>query len=406
MTQIYFWILIGIMLIGSVLLFVLPIVKKEKQEDAEQVSRDALNKAFYRERMLEIDEETTEGLVEDKEELALELKQSLLEDIPQGSKNTLKATSSLPLVPGIILFVVLVLGIYLTVGNYDKVVQWQETAARLPELSSRMMADGDDPMSDEEMTSLILALRTQLQKTPDDAMGWLLLGRLALANRDMMTAEGAMAKAYQLLPNDPDVVLGYAQSLMLTGDESNAVAARGLLKGLIKQDHANLQALSLLAFDAFERASYEEAKGAWLTMKQLLAPTDPRHSMLDRSIAKVDSLLNQGQGQSVTVSISLDPSIKLPSEGVLFVSAHSADGAPVPIAAKRLPLTQFPLEIELTDADSMIPERVLSSLSSFMLKARIDLDGDLITKDGYLGESQTVLLGEKTHISIDKKATN
>lgn len=406
MTQIYFWILIGIMLIGSVLLFVLPIVKKEKQEDAEQVSRDALNKAFYRDRMLEIDEETTEGLVEDKEELALELKQSLLEDIPQGSKNTLKATSSLPLVPGIILFVVLVLGIYLTVGNYDKVVQWQETAARLPELSSRMMADGDDPMSDEEMTSLILALRTQLQKTPDDAMGWLLLGRLALANRDMMTAEGAMAKAYQLLPNDPDVVLGYAQSLMLTGDESNAVAARGLLKGLIKQDHANLQALSLLAFDAFERASYEEAKGAWLTMKQLLAPTDPRHSMLDRSIAKVDSLLNQGQGQSVTVSISLDPSIKLPSEGVLFVSAHSADGAPVPIAAKRLPLTQFPLEIELTDADSMIPERVLSSLSSFMLKARIDLDGDLITKDGYLGESQTVLLGEKTHISIDKKATN
>ncbi len=404
MTQLYFWILIAFMLIGSVLLFVLPIVRKEKSKVTEQVSRDALNKAFYRERMLELDEETTEGLIENKEELALELKQSLLEDIPQNSKDPAKMNSSLPLIPGVILFVVLVLGIYLTIGNFSKVVHWQETAARLPELSSRMMADSDDPMSDEEMTDLILALRTQLQKTPNDAMGWLLLGRIALANRDMMTAEGAMAKAYQLLPSDPDVILGYAQSLMLTGDDSNAVMARGLLKGLIKEDHANLQALSLLAFDAFERASYEEAKGAWLSMKQLLAPTDPRHSMLDRSIAKVDSLLNQGQGQSVTVNISLDPSIKLPTEGVLFVSAHSADGAPVPIAAKRLPLTQFPLEIELTDADSMIPERVLSSLPSFMLKARIDLDGDLITKDGYLGESQTVLLGEKTHISINKKA--
>ncbi len=404
MTQLYFWILIGLMLIGSVLLFVLPIARKEKTKVTEQVSRDALNKAFYRERMLELDEETTEGLIENKEELALELKQSLLEDIPQSSKDPAKVNSSLPLIPGVILFVVLVLGIYLTIGNFSKVVHWQETAARLPELSSRMMADSDDPMSDEEMTDLILALRTQLQKTPNDAMGWLLLGRIALANRDMMTAEGAMAKAYQLLPSDPDVILGYAQSLMLTGDDSNAVMARGLLKGLIKEDHANLQALSLLAFDAFERASYEEAKGAWLSMKQLLASTDPRHSMLDRSIAKVDSLLNQGQGQSVTVNISLDPSIKLPTEGVLFVSAHSADGAPVPIAAKRLPLTQFPLEIELTDADSMIPERVLSSLPSFMLKARIDLDGDLITKDGYLGESQTVLLGEKTHISINKKA--
>ncbi len=404
MTQIYFWILIGLMLLGSVLLFVLPIIRKEKSEVTEQVSRDALNKAFYRERMLELDEETTEGLVENKEELALELKQSLLEDIPQSSKETPKASSSLPLIPGVIFLVVFVLGTYLAVGNYGKVLHWQETAARLPELSSRMMADSDEPMSDEEMTSLILALRTQLQKTPNDAMGWLLLGRIALANRDMMTAEGAMAKAYQLLPNDPDVALGYAQSLLLTADESNAATARRLLNHLIKQDHANLQALSLFAFDAFERASYEEAKGAWLSMKLLLEPTDPRHLMLERSIAKVDSLLNQGQGQSVTVSISLDPSIKLPTEGVLFVSAHSADGAPVPIAAKRLPITQFPLEIELTDADSMIPERALSSLSSFMLKARIDLDGDLITRDGYFGESQTVLLGEKTHISIDKKA--
>ncbi len=404
MTEIHFWFLAGLMLLGSVFLFVLPMIKKAKQETSEKISRDELNKAFYRERIAELEEEAKEGLVENQDELALELKQSLLDDIPKTQPHELQSTVLMPLTAGIILFIGIVFGVYFFVGNVEKVTYWQETAARLPALSARMMADQQDPMSDQEMADMILALRTQLQKTPDDAMGWLLLGRIALANRDIATAEGAMAKSYRLMPQDSDVILGYAQSLMLTGDEVNADTARNLLNTLVKQNHGDIQALSLLAFDAFEQGAYAKAKEAWSTMKQFLNETDPRHKMLDRSIAKVDSLLNKDQthAQSVNVIISIAPDVVLPTDGVLFISAHSADGAPMPIAAKRLPLPQFPIEIELTDADSMIPERLLSSQRDLMLKARIDLDGDLITKEGFYGESQPISLGGETEIQIKK----
>lgn len=403
MTEMWFWLITAVMLIVSVALFVLPIYRGKDQDEA--ASRDELNKAFFRDRMAELNEEAEEGLVENQSELAVELKQSLLDDIPAADKQATQHRVSLAmLLPGVLILILMSYALYNMMGNYSKVVAWQETAARLPELSSRLMSDSADPMTDEEMTDMTLALRTRLQQTPDDAMGWLLLGRIGLANRDIQTAEGAMAKAFKLAPENGDIKLGYAQSLMLSGDEQNANVARGLLREVIAEDHTNLQAFSLLAFDAFERGEFEQAIASWSTMKQMLPANDPRITMLDRSIARAQAQLGAGQGQSVSVNISLDNSVQLPEQGVLIVSVHSADGAPMPVAAKRLPLNQFPIKVELTDADSMIPERLMSSLPEVLVRARIDNDGNVMTKDGdWFGESQPFELGGSADIVVNQK---
>ncbi|WP_325891999.1 c-type cytochrome biogenesis protein CcmI [Grimontia sp. NTOU-MAR1] len=403
MTEMWFWLITALMIVVSVGLFVLPIYRGKEQDEA--ASRDELNKAFFRDRMEELNEEADEGLVENQNELAVELKQSLLDDIPASEKSaTQSKVPFVVLVPGILIMIAMSYGLYNTMGNYREVVSWQETASRLPELSRRLMSDSNEPMTDEEMADLTLSLRTKLQQTPDDAMGWLLLGRIGLANRDVQTAEGAMAKAYNLMPGDSDVKLGYAQSLMLSGDEQNSNTARNLLREVIKADHGNLQAFSLLAFDAFERGAYEEAVAAWSTMKQLLPADDPRITMLERSIQRAEAQIGAGEGQSVSVTISLDDQVQLPSEGVLIVSVHSADGAPMPVAAKRIPLSQFPVEVELTDADSMIPERLLSSLPEVMVKARIDNDGNVMTRDGdWFGETVPFELGGSSQLVINQK---
>ncbi|EOD80154.1 Cytochrome c heme lyase subunit CcmH [Grimontia indica] len=403
MTEMWFWLITALMMVVSVGLFVLPIYRGKEQDEA--ASRDELNKAFFRDRMEELNEEAEEGLVENQNELAVELKQSLLDDIPANEKSaTQSKVPFVVLVPGILIMVLMSYGLYDTMGNYREVVSWQETASRLPDLSRRLMSDTNEPMTDQEMAELTLSLRTKLQQTPDDAMGWLLLGRIGLANRDVQTAEGAMAKAYNLMPDDSDVKLGYAQSLMLSGDEQNSNTARNLLREVIRVDHGNLQAFSLLAFDAFERGAYEEAVAAWSTMKQLLPADDPRISMLDRSIQRAEAQMGAGEGQSVSVTISLDEQVQLPSEGVLIVSVHSADGAPMPVAAKRLPLSRFPVEVELTDADSMIPERLMSSLPEVMVKARIDNDGNVMTRDGdWFGETDPFELGGSSQLVINQK---
>ncbi|MGR5542546.1 tetratricopeptide repeat protein, partial [Vibrio campbellii] len=92
---------------------------------------------------------------------------------------------------------------------------------------------------------LTLALRTRLHYQPDDSTGWLLLGRIGLANRDVETSIGAMKKAFRLEPDNDDVKLGYAQALMLSQDDMDQETARVLLAELMQQEYVDLRVVSL-----------------------------------------------------------------------------------------------------------------------------------------------------------------
>lgn len=402
MSELWFWIITAFMLLISIAIFVVPIYFAKDQN--EIASRDALNKAFFRDRMQELNHEEEEGLIQNKADLAVELKQALLDDIVITQNKTSKQSlSALMLLPGVLILIGLSYVTYNIYGSHRDVVIWQETLARLPDLSVKLMSDAQSEMTEQEMNDLTLSLRTQLQRTPKDGMGWLLLGRVALSNRDIQTAVAAMEKSYRLLPGDPDVMIGYAQALMLSGDEGNVGTARELLSKVIKKNHGNLQAFSLLAFEAFERGSFEEAIAAWTTMEKLMPLDDPRRSMIKRSIERAKKQMNVNTGETVSVVISLDPKVTIPQNGVLFVSVHSADGAPMPIAAKKLRLDKFPVHVDLNDQDSMLPERLLSSLSKVLVKARIDSDGNVMTKEGdWFGESLPFAMGESSQIVINQ----
>ncbi len=177
----------------------------------------SLTKRSIKTAYLELAEETDEGLVESQDDLISDLKQSLLDDIPGDKKQKETHVSPIAvLIPSVILTVVLSYGLYYKFGASQDVVKWQEVNDNLPELSKKLMSAASEPLSDDEMADLSLALRTRLHYQPEDSTGWLLLGRIALANRDVTTSIDAMEKAYKLEPKDPDVQLGYAQALMLS----------------------------------------------------------------------------------------------------------------------------------------------------------------------------------------------
>ncbi|WP_305403335.1 c-type cytochrome biogenesis protein CcmI [Photobacterium leiognathi] len=428
-----FWIITAVLVLIAMAFFAIPMLYGKEYDDV--ASRDELNKAFFKDRIHELENESEEGLVENRQELVSELQQSLLDDLPQGEAKKSVHVSPAMLLPGIILIVGICYGMYASVGGIKKVEDWHDAVNRLPELSKRLLGDNaaNEPLSDQDMADLTLALRTKLHDDGDDPMGWLLLGRIAMSNRDGETAEMAMKRAYDLNPMDSDIQLGYAQSLMLSGKPGASDTARQLLRTVIKHDHTNTQALSLLAFDAFEQNQFKQAIAYWTMMKKLIGPNDSRGSMLDRSIERAQSRLDadnkamaivNGAGaadavkadaapkadveqakQQVTATISLAPDVVMPKQGDIIISVHSANGAPMPIAAVKLPLTtKFPLTITLTDKDSMMPQRKLSSLSEMLIRARIDSDGNVMTKQGdWYGESQKVMLGGDTKVLINKQ---
>ncbi|MBY8067457.1 c-type cytochrome biogenesis protein CcmI [Vibrio fluvialis] len=403
-----FWISTLILVAIACVFIAIPLIQKKANNDT--VLRDELNKAFYKDRLNELQEETAEGLVDNQQDLIADLKQSLLDDIPPDKQATQQSQVSTlaVLVPSVLLVVLLSYGMYAKFGNYDKVEHWQQVSADLPQLTRKLMAPQGQgvELTDQEMEDLTLSLRSRLYYQPEDSTGWLLLGRIAMANRDMQTAIGAMKHAYALEPQDGDIQLGYAQALMLSDDEMDQTQARSILQRLAKRDYVDLRVYSLLAFDAFERADYPSAIQYWGLMQKMIGPNDSRYEMLTRSIDSAKRKMGEGvvEGKSVSVTISLADNVVLPQNAVLIVSVHSADGAPMPIAAARYPLSNFPRTVVLDDNNSMMQGRKLSDLSTLMVRVRIDTDGNVSTKDGdWFGESQPVNLGEPVEVVINKQ---
>ncbi|MEZ9177203.1 c-type cytochrome biogenesis protein CcmI [Vibrio kanaloae] len=402
-----FWISTIILSLAAIFLIVLSFINKKANND--EMLRDELNKAFYKDRLVELEVEAEEGLVDNQQELIADLKQSLLDDVPaQEEMKKTKISTLGVVVPSIILVVVVTYGMYFKFGALDKVQHWQEVSSNLPELSKKLMSSEGDALTDDELEDLTLALRTRLHYQPKDSTGWLLLGRIALANRDAETAKDSMERAYKLEPKNEDVQLGFAQALMLSPDEADQNQARLILSRLIQNDYVDLRVFSLLAFDAFERQDYPGAVKYWSIMQQMIGPQDSRYEMLSRSIEsaqkKMGNAMGVYQGKSVAVTLEISGDVNADPNSVLVVSIHRADGSPMPVAAARYPLGTFPRTVVLDDGNSMLEGQKLSSLETLMVRARLDTDGNVSTRDGdWYGESEVVELGAPVTIDINKQ---
>ncbi|MEZ8943387.1 c-type cytochrome biogenesis protein CcmI [Vibrio sp. 10N.247.311.12] len=402
-----FWISTIVLSLAAILMIVLPFLNKKENND--EVLRDELNKAFYKDRLVELEVEAEEGLVDNQQELIADLKQSLLDDVPTQEKIKRTQISTLGVVvPSVILVLVVTYGMYFKFGALDKVQHWQEVSSNLPELSKKLMSSEGGALTDDELEDLTLALRTRLHYQPKDSTGWLLLGRIALANRDAETAKDSMERAYKLEPKNEDVQLGFAQALMLSPDEADQNQARLILSRLIQNDYVDLRVFSLLAFDAFERQDYPGAVKYWSIMQQMIGPQDSRYEMLSRSIEstqkKMGDTMGVDQGKTVAVTLDLSADVNADPNSVLIVSVHRADGSPMPIAAARYPLGTFPRTVVLDDGNSMLEGQKLSSLETLMVRARLDTDGNVSTREGdWYGESEVVELGAPVTIDINKQ---
>jgi len=401
-----FWISSIVLIALSGVLVALPFIKKKENND--EALRDELNKALYKDRLSELEEETEEGLVADQQELIDDLKQSLLDDIP--SEKPLPENTQLNpwtvIIPSMLLTIGLSYGLYAKFGAAEDVQQWQQVTANLPALSKKLMSPEGASLSDDEMQDLTLALRTRLHYEPSDSTGWLLLGRIALANRDIETAIGAMDKAYNLKPDDPDIMLGYAQSLMMSQEEVDQDTARATLGKLVQRNYMDVRVFSLLAFDAYERKDFAAAVRYWSIMQQMIGPQDERYEMLARSIENAQKQMGvtAADGKAVSVTIDLAPQVTANPNAALIVSVHRADGSPMPVAAARYPLGSFPRTVVLDDGNSMMQGQKLSQLEEYLVRVRVDNDGNVATKEGdWYGESQAAKMGQAVDVTVNSQ---
>ncbi|MGL5291994.1 MAG: c-type cytochrome biogenesis protein CcmI [Vibrionaceae bacterium] len=414
MSELAFWLTSAALIIIAIAVVIFFSVSE--QGPAKNISSSALNKKLYLDRSVELAKEEKKGIISSKNELLPELQKNLLFDITikpvskpfrDSSRNVVWVTFSA------IAVLLVSYGVYFQLGGLPKLAQWRFADQRFPELMQRLNAG--EELSDQEQQIFALGLRSSLVSNPDDAQGWLLLGKTLLFNHDWQSFDLAVSKAYALLPNDEEIRLRYAQALLSRKDTNSHALAYGLLDELQQlSGEMGLQALSLLALDAYERARFKGAAFYWQKMQQRLEPHDPRIATLEQSIARAKFQCLEQQElpiSSVTVKIEPGADIFVPLEkageakrGDLIVTVHESVDSPMPIATKKLPI-KLPVSVTFTDLDTdNLSAKRLSDFQQIVIRARIDVDGNMKTRSGdWFGVSRPLLLGTSQVIVIDQK---
>ncbi|HEJ8020775.1 TPA: c-type cytochrome biogenesis protein CcmI [Serratia liquefaciens] len=394
-----FWLIIIVLLVGAAALLVVPAMRHSGKSTA--ASRDTLNKAFYQDRLHELEQDEQQGVVAERPELVKELQQNLLNDIPGQQDTQEKPINRWALVPGVALLVVVTLGFYLKTGGLAQVLDWQQVEAQMPDLRARVANERAQPLSMEEIARLGLGLRTALQQDDRNINDWMMLGRVGMALNNATTATQAFAHAYQLDPNSLEVRLGYAEVLTRSNDPEDNKQATQMLRKMIAEDHTNMRVLSLLAFNAFEQGDFKQAIGAWQVMLKLLPANDQRAEVIKRSIEQAKTQAGE-ETVKLGINVTLSPQAMnaLPQQGTLVISV--TDGTnPVPVAVKQLPLSRFPLSFSLDDSNAMMPERLLSAQHQVKVRVRISQDGLATPQAGdWFGESALQNFSGKEQIDV------
>ena len=409
-----FWLLCILLLVIASLSLIVPVLKNRQVIEAD---RDSLNKTLYRGRVKEIEQDVDQGLVAEQAAVLSELQHNLLEDVVETKTKARQVNLPLLLVPGVLLFFGLCIGLYVQYGAGKQVSHWQQVMENYQTLQQKMTMPNGEAPSKQEVDDYMLALRTHLASQPTDAKGWLMLGRLAFALRDGQLAQDALKKAYQLSPTDSDIRIAYAQALLQSEDALHLKLAENLIIATVGLEPDNLQALSVYAFMALQQNDFENAIVRWRNMQTFLEPGSERFTMLESSIAYAQKQLadaakvtEKPEADTATpkyqVKVDLGKEVELPKAGYLFVFAQMVNGPAMPLAAKKLPLSEFPATVVLSDADAMMPELKLSQQSEFIIKARISVDENVAVAAGeWKGESTVIKAGqnETIEITINKK---
>ncbi|MDX2319292.1 MAG: c-type cytochrome biogenesis protein CcmI [Moritella sp.] len=407
-----FWIVSILLVIVAALAFVIPVTGESKLTGG---TRDQLNKDLYKSRVSELADDEDQGLLDNSEEFIDEMQRGLLDDVVDEKAVAVnKANSPLIWISGLVFLVVFSVSVYLTLGASAKVSDWQDVYARLPELTNRVMNEGDK-VTDQEIADFKLALSTKMMAEPDNEFGWLLLGRLNVALGDSNAAFIAMERAYKLAPLNTSIVTGYAQALMLSDDPAQNNLARKILMELKQDKPDDIEVLSTSAFMALENQDYLGAIEQWQRMLPLLAGQPDRIEMIQGSIeyarkqieakggsapaiaetatdnrpvaAVTEAPMDNGQ---VTITITAD---QAELKGYLYVYVQAAAGPKAPLAVKRIMDPTFPLTISLSDSDAMMAQMKMSQFPSIKVSAKLSQDADVTTKEDDIN-SNIVIVNE------------
>ena len=365
--------------------------------------RDVLsNIEIVRQRLTELEREVSEGLISeaDRQKASDELKLAMVDEA--GSEATVKKQSALlPLLTGAVLAIATGTIVYASVNHLQQVRQAEAAIESLPELSDKLASGDAGSFTAQDIASLTYAIRQRLRSEPEDATGWMFLGRLWMSVGEDEQALQSIQRALSLKPGDMTIRITYAQALMVSEDAGKLAAARRVLQSLTEENPENDNLSLMMAVVSARLGDLAGTERYFALIRDKLPPQHETRLALEERIA---GLKKQQQsvpvaaeqmaaktGFDITVTIADEIKDKLPDDGYLIVYAQDAQSENrMPAAVVKMQLQNFPVSLSLSTDNAMVPTFTLASLQLVKLTARISTGDDVMPAAGDLSGVLTV----------------
>ncbi len=406
-----FFVIVGVLILIAFLFVLPPLWRKQTLQEAYDI--DQRNILIAQHRLQELKDNKLKGeLTEEQynEQLA-DLEQALSDDLDIKSQVTPVHTQGRWGIVVVVLTIPLLASwLYATLGNYPAVSH-----------SAEMAAD-PEKLKFAEINKMVSRLAEKMQNNPDDAQGWLMLGRSYTAMEEFSKAVEALANAYRLLGDKPEVMLLYADALAYVNDKNLTGKPAELVFKALALEPDNMNALWLGGMAKAQQGDTVEAAKLWKKLEGLLPAGSDSQKEIQDLLSKLAAETPQATAQTtaqpqaqqtakvpdsansttaVKIEVSLAPGVKnkYKATDTVFIYAQAVSGPKMPLAIVRKQVSDLPLTVSLDDTLAMMPTMKLSNFSQIRLLARLSKSGNAITQpDDLIGVIEQVELSDKnTH---------
>lgn len=399
-----FLLIVSVMILIAFLIVLPPLWRKQPVVEADQ---DQRNISIARQRLAELKEQLQAGALSQSlyDEQLVELELALSDDLDIQAQVKTSPSSGRWMVTVLVLAIPLAAGsLYWALGNYPSLSQIDQptpptdggSAARSQEQSQQL----------EQMTKMVEGLAERLQKQPDDALGWTMLGRSYKYLQQNDKAVEAFEHAYKLIGDQPEIMLLYADALAFVNDQQLTGKPAELVFKALAMEPDNVTGLWFGGMAKAQTGEFVAAMDLWKKLEALLPPGSEAQQEIQDLMAKLATQIPEDAMQvepkpaqvakidrtgslavaNIDVQVSLAPELQksVSPDDTVFIYAQALSGPKMPLAIVRKQVSELPLTVNLTDAMAMTPTMKLSNFTQVKLLARVSKSGDAKQQPGDL----------------------
>jgi cytochrome c-type biogenesis protein CcmH len=239
------------------------------------------------------------------------------------------------------------------------------------------------PTPQQEISQALHELEQFVKQQPNNSEAQILLAQSLMQLGHFESAQIYFAQAQKLQPENVEIMVDYAESLFrATKPEQHDPHAELWIDKALSINPKHQRALFFKGILRLQAKQPGQAAAVWQKLLPSLDARTARALLPQINLARQQagmSKLHIAPAKSLQITIAIDPKLNplnMPSK-VLFVIAKNPKQAGPPLAAKRIYISQFPLQVTLDASDSIMPTSKLFDQDEFVVSARIAASGSV-----------------------------